>query len=224
MKHNTAIQRNHFRKQWQLRVRTWFNQPAKKAARRQARQKKAAAIFPRPTQMLRPVVQAPTLRYSTKARFGRGFTTDEIKKAGLSVSQARTIGIAVDPRRKNRSEESMSRNVARLSAYKSKLILFPRKEGKPKQGSFVADAKPEDLAAAVQHKGALQPVHSRAIAAAHAIPDSVEFRAITPEEKKASAYATIRRARDWVKKVGVRQKLKQKNAEKRKAQPAEKGE
>jgi large subunit ribosomal protein L13e len=166
-----------------------------------------------------------------------------LQKAGLSVSQARTIGIAVDPRRKNRSEESMSRNVARLSAYKSKLILFPRKEGKPKQGSFVADAKPEELAAAVQHKGALQPVHSRAIAAAHALPESVEFRAITPDEKKASAYATIRRARDWVKKVGVRQKLKQKNgelcacvrvagvtrgclfsAEKRKAQPAEKGE
>ena len=79
MKHNTAIQRNHFRKQWQLRVKTWFNQPAKKAARRVARAKKAAAVFPRPAGALRPVVQAPTLRYNTKARFGRGFSTDELK-------------------------------------------------------------------------------------------------------------------------------------------------
>lgn len=79
MKHNTAIQRNHFRKQWQLRVKTWFNQPAKKLKRRQAREKKAAAVFPRPVGLLRPVVQAPTKRYNTKARFGRGFSVEELK-------------------------------------------------------------------------------------------------------------------------------------------------
>ena len=37
-------------------------QPAKKKARRLARKAKAAAIAPRPTQQLRPVVHAPTQR------------------------------------------------------------------------------------------------------------------------------------------------------------------
>ena len=214
MKHNTAIQRNHFRKQWQLRVKTWFNQPAKKLKRRQAREKKAAAVFPRPVGLLRPVVQAPTKRYNTKARFGRGFSVEELKRAGLSVSQALTIGIAVDRRRKNRSEESLARNAARLGQYKSKLILFPRVAGKPKKGSFVSDAKEEDLKNVTQHTGTLLPITTAA--------EHVEYRAITPEEKNSSAFATLRRARDWVKKVGTRQKLKEKNAEKRKAAPAEK--
>ena len=125
-----------------------------------------------------------------------------------------TIGIAVDRRRKNRSEESLARNAARLGQYKSKLILFPRVAGKPKKGAFVSDAKEEDLKNVTQHTGTLLPI----VAAA----EQVEYRAITPEEKNASAFATLRRARDWVKKVGTRQKLKEKNAEKRKAQPAEK--
>lgn len=37
-------------------------QPAKKKARRLARKAKAAAVAPRPTQLLRPVVHAPTQR------------------------------------------------------------------------------------------------------------------------------------------------------------------
>ena len=47
---------------------------------------------------------------------------------------AKTIGIAVDHRRKNRSAESLQANVQRLKEYKSKLIIFPRKMNKPKQG------------------------------------------------------------------------------------------
>ncbi len=39
---------------------------------------------------------------------GRGFTTEEVKKAGLNVDFARTIGISVDGRRKNRSEPLVS--------------------------------------------------------------------------------------------------------------------
>lgn len=40
----------------------YLKQPAKKKARRLARKAKAAAIAPRPTQLLRPVVHAPTQR------------------------------------------------------------------------------------------------------------------------------------------------------------------
>ena len=55
----------------------------------------------------------------------------------------------MDHRRKNRSAESLQRNVARLKAYKAKLIVFPRKVNKPKKGD--SDAK--ELAAAAQLKG-----------------------------------------------------------------------
>lgn len=54
--------------------------------------------------------------------------------AGINKRVARTIGIAVDPRRRNRSTESLHVNVQRLKVYRSKLILFPRKVSAPKKG------------------------------------------------------------------------------------------
>ena len=44
------------------------------------RQKKAVAVFPRPTAgPLRPVVHSQTLKYNAKVRAGRGFTLEELK-------------------------------------------------------------------------------------------------------------------------------------------------
>jgi hypothetical protein len=44
------------------------------------RQKKAVAVFPRPTAgPLRPVVHSQTLKYNSKIRAGRGFTLEELK-------------------------------------------------------------------------------------------------------------------------------------------------
>jgi Ribosomal protein L13e len=79
MKHNNVIVNAHFHKDWQNRVKTWFNQPGKKQSRRVAREKKMAKVFPRPTQLLRPVVHPPSSRYSSKVRLGRGFTLEELK-------------------------------------------------------------------------------------------------------------------------------------------------
>ena len=65
-------------------------------------------MFPRPVAgALRPVVRGQTKRYNTKVRAGRGFTLDELKAAGIPPKHAQTVGICVDHRRKNRSEESM---------------------------------------------------------------------------------------------------------------------
>ena len=47
---------------------------------------------------------------------------------------ARTIGIAVDYRRRNKSVESLQPNVQRLKEYRSKLIIFPKKQSKPRKG------------------------------------------------------------------------------------------
>jgi len=64
---------------WQSFVRTWFNQPAKKVARRAARLAKAKQSAPRPIGELRPIVRGQTNKYNGKVRAGRGFTLDELK-------------------------------------------------------------------------------------------------------------------------------------------------
>lgn len=76
------------------------------------------------------MVHCPTFRYHTKVRAGKGFTLAELKASGLNKRFARTIGIAVDPRRRNKSVESLQTNAQRLKEYKSKLILFPLNEKK----------------------------------------------------------------------------------------------
>merc|ERR1712107_515995 len=83
-KRNNIVPNQHFHKDWQNYVKTWFNQPARKIRRRQNRIAKAAKVAPRPLGKLRPVVSCPTYKYNLKQRAGRGFTLEEIKAAGLS--------------------------------------------------------------------------------------------------------------------------------------------
>ena len=155
MKHNNVIPNGHFKKHWQNYVRTWFNQPARKTRRRIARQKKAVKVFPRPTAgPLRPVVHCQTRKYNMKVREGRGFSLEELKMAGVKRKWARTVGIAVDHRRRNRSLEGMQANVQRLKEYTAKLLVFPRRPGKVKSG----DSSAEELASATQVKGAFMPI------------------------------------------------------------------
>jgi large subunit ribosomal protein L13e len=144
IKHNQQIPKNHFHKDWQRRVRTHFDQPGRKSRRRAARVTKAARVAPRPVDRLRPVVRCPTIKYNRRVRPGRGFSLAELKEAGIPRKLANTVGIAVDPRRQNLSEESLKTNVERLQEYKKRLILFPRRNGKTKSG----DASAEDVKAA----------------------------------------------------------------------------
>ena len=51
---------------------------------------------------------------------------EELEAAGLKYRYAMSIGIAVDKRRRNKSEESMTVNVTRLNEYKSKVVLLPK--------------------------------------------------------------------------------------------------
>lgn len=138
VKHNNVIPNVHLRKHWQTNVRVWLNQAARKKSRLQARRAKAAAIAPRPLDQLRPLVNCTTIRYNHRQRNGRGtiffnsgFTLQEIKAAGLGVNFARSIGIAVDHRRKNRSQEGLDKNKQRLLQYVNNLVLFPRNEKAP---------------------------------------------------------------------------------------------
>lgn len=192
---NNAILSNHFRKDWKSRVRTWFNQPGRKTRRAEARSAKAARIFPRPLGLLRPVVHCQTVKYNAKVREGRGFTLDELKSAGITKQVAKTIGIAVDYRRTNQSLESLQENVARLSEYKSKLVVFPRHAGKVKKG----DTEGADIKSATQHKGAILPIKKTL-----GQPEQLETREITPREQKTVIYRVLRKSRKDVALQGNR--------------------
>ena len=82
VKHNNQVPNQHFHKDWQSFVRTWFNQPAKKVARRAARLAKAKQAAPRPIGQLRPIVRGQTNKYNGKVRAGRGFTLQELRVSG----------------------------------------------------------------------------------------------------------------------------------------------
>ncbi|KAG0172969.1 60S ribosomal protein L13 [Apophysomyces sp. BC1034] len=202
LKHNNQLPNQHFRKQWQRRVKTWFDQAGRKKSRRIARIQKATRVAPRPVDgLLRPIVRCPTQRYNMKLRAGRGFTFDELKEAGVARKEARSIGIAVDHRRRNKSQESLELNVQRLKAYKAKLIVFPRKAAAPKKG----DSEAAEVASAVQFRGAILPIEQAAPAA--------EARAITAEEKKVNAFMKLRYARSAARTLGAREKRARDKAE-----------
>lgn len=182
MKHNNQLPNQHFRKHWQLRVKTWFNQPGKKASRKRARNLKASKHrqgFVK--QFLRPAVRCTTIRYNRRMRLGRGFSVEELKAAGIHPKKAAKIGISVDLRRKNRSEESLARNVQRLKAYKEKLLVLSKKT------KTLADAnvKPEQLLKVRDVNDAFPLPRETAVVA----------RPITESEREFRAYAELRKAR-----------------------------
>ncbi|KAL6718474.1 60S ribosomal protein L13 [Lecanora helva] len=211
IKHNQQIQHNHFRKDWQRRVRTHFDQPGRKSRRRDARIQKAAKLAPRPVDKLKPIVRCPTIKYNRRVRAGRGFSLAELKEAGIPRKLAPTIGISVDPRRANLSVESLTANVARLKAYRERLILFPRKSGQFKNG----DSSKEEIAA---HEKGEQNVTKKAH---HSLPivNQAKEEAIgevkrsdMPEGEEA-AYRKLRNARSEARLVGVREKRAKAKAE-----------
>lgn len=139
-------------------------------------------------------------------RLGRGFSHAELHKVGLTPAYARTVGISVDHRRTSSSEEQLQLNVARLAEYKSKLILFPRRDNKPKKG-LIADATAEALkkvAASHQVTGTVMPLAKPAA--------KVEYAAITEADKKDRIYHTLRTVRTNTRYKGRRDK-KAKEAE-----------
>jgi len=196
------IPNGHFHKDWQRYIKMHFDQPMKKKRRHKMRAIRARQLAPRPAKgPLRPVVRCPTVRYNSKLRFGRGFTREELKVAGINRDFAKTIGISVDHRRRNRSVESLQVNVQRLREYKSKLILFPRRPNKPKKGEATA----EEVKTAKQLKGTLMRIRP--------VQKHEKARVITEDEKKFSAFTALRQARAHARLFGIRQKRAKEAAE-----------
>eukprot|EP00918_Siedleckia_nematoides_P061325 GHVU01133827.1.p2 GENE.GHVU01133827.1~~GHVU01133827.1.p2 ORF type:complete len:149 (+),score=37.68 GHVU01133827.1:147-593(+) len=130
-----------------------------------------------------------------KQRLGKGFSLEELKAAGVSKKAAHSIGIAVDHRRKNRSSESLTVNTKRLENYLARLVVFARRssktqEGKKKEGKRGMGGIPAD-----KPKSAVGPVSQQKLAIAMPLPKEAKkekARAITEEEKRFMAYATLR--------------------------------
>ena len=167
----------------------------RKRRRRSARVLKYAKSAPRPIDgLLRPIVRCPTNKYNMHVRLGRGFSLEELKEAGIAVRYAPTIGIAVDPRRKNRSLDAMQDNVQRLKEFKTKLIVFPKNPAKPKEG----EAKKEELAMAAQLEGKLMPIQKTTA--------EIEVRPITNDDRAKTAYRSLRIEKSNKKLEGIRKK------------------
>ena len=190
VRHNNMIHNVHLKFDWQNKVKTWYNQPGRKHRRRVLRQKKAKLIAPNPTHKLRPVVRGQTNKYNTKIKLGRGFTQKELNEAGIKgLSYARSLGIAIDLRRKDTSKETLDLNSNRIKEYISRMILYPRNEQKPEKKPQVKEATAEKLKspeAKVQNtiKGVIE-LPKKEI--------GYSFEPITDEMKKKNVYKTQRK-------------------------------
>jgi len=206
MKHNYILPNAHFHKDWARYVKLWFNQPAKKSARRAKRVERAKKLAPRPLDLLRPIVRSQTNKYNTKVRAGRGFSIAELKAAKIRRKEALTIGVPVDHRRQNRSEEAFQQNVARLKLYRSKLVLFPRNP--TSQRAKKGDATKEELAKVTQvttrHVLPIDPA---------ALQKRVKARKITKDEANSEVYKVLHKARMDQKLRGAREKRAKDKAE-----------
>jgi len=146
------------------------------------------------------------VKYNRKVREGRGFTKAELKGAGLTIKAALGLGISIDRRRRNASEEGFTKNVQRLKAYKSKLVLFPRKGGKREKKG---DATKEVRSSVVQPTGSILPIKN-------ALP-RIKAREITSEESEANVAAFLRKTVLDTKLWGRREKRAKDKAEAAKA-------
>lgn len=124
-----------------------------------------------------------------------------LQAAGIPRKLAPTIGIAVDPRRANLSEESLAANVERLKAYKQRLVLFPRSAKSPKAG----EASASDVKAAREggHDGKVKQTNSF-----FPITNKVTVQEgkVKDYESTDAAFRTLRTARSDARLVGKREK------------------
>ena len=107
--------------------------------------------------------------------------------AQLSVS-GRTVGIAVDFRRRNRSEESLALNLKRLQEYKSKLVIL-------KKGDAAPDAR-------IAGSTTIQPIVKKAAS-------EIVMETVTPAMKEFTAYTAMRVARQETRVAGYRISVEQ---------------
>jgi len=139
---------------------------------------------------LRPIVRCPTAKYNSKLRYGRGFTLQELRAAKIDPQRARGIGIAIDYRRKNTTDESLQANVQRLQLYQSKLVVFPKKSTKLEERQ-----KYRELVNTSEQQ--TKPLSFKVV------DHKDTKKTITKEQMGQSAYLTLRKERAKARRVGL---------------------
>ena len=128
----------------------------------------------------------------------------------MGVQFARSIGIAIDHRRKNKSQESLDRNKARLLKYINSLVLFPLNAKNPvtkaKAGILNDTPKDNQKVNADAVVNALPPLVKRVKPIGAALLDSL---------KKNKVYRSLRQEWNNQRNEGKRLK-KAKEAEEKK--------
>ena len=144
--------------------------------------------------------------------FSFSFLLISLQAAGINKKLAKTVGIAVDHRRTNKCEESLKMNVERLSDYKARLVVFPRRSGT--KSTKAGDASKADVAA---YKTNQLSAPLNAVPAAAA---AVTFAAVTKEMTEFNGYAALRGARNDARMKGIREKKAKAPKEEEKAPKA----
>jgi large subunit ribosomal protein L13e len=158
-------------------------------------------IISSPTHMLRPAVRGQTNKYNRKIRLGRGFTLKELRTAGItSQLYARSIGIAIDTRRKDTCNETLNTNVNRLKDYLNRIILYPRK-GHYDKKPIIKEATKERLSG----PDAKFQNTTKTVLPLPQPESAVSLVSITKEMTSLEAYKTLRK--EWKQQKGVYKRL-----------------
>ena len=67
-----------------------------------------------------------------KQRSGRGFSLEELKKAGLNPAEAKTLKIPVDKRRKTAHDQNVKAVKAYAEKETAKVVAKPKRKPQPK--------------------------------------------------------------------------------------------
>ena len=179
-------------------------------------------------------MRCPSIKYNRRVRAGRGFSLAELKvlpttyqsskpisglrfnsnsntqqEASIPRHLAPTIGISIDPRRRNLSTESLALNVSRLKAYRERLILFPRRTGQHKG----ADSSKEEISKFEKEKVAKHVHGVLPIKNLRREEAVTEVSRDEMPEGEEGAYRRLREARSEARLVGVREKRAKAKAE-----------
>ena len=99
------------------------------------------------------------IKKGRKSRKGRGFSSHELKEAGLGFSQALELGIPIDPKRSTRYDE----NVDTLKAYSAVEATPPERDIDLREVKGIGQKRAEQLKAAgfdsVQKLAESEPQH-----------------------------------------------------------------
>merc|ERR1711939_575298 len=136
VKHNHQIQKCHFHKKWQTRVKTWLDQPMRAKRRRMTRLAKAAKISPRPIAgALRPAVHCPTVKYNRKNR------SEESLQANVQRLKTYKANLVVFPRRmkKPKSGDASTEELSKVTQLSG--AVQPIKKASPRCKAQKVDAK-----------------------------------------------------------------------------------